>query len=193
MTMKTELAPTTTNQIGFDYGWRDLEGTIDTRTGSTNPTWTIIGAGPFYAYAFDYTPTQDEAFITYHIPHDIVPGADIHFHIHWMTNGTSTNTVKFECTYTHAKGFDQEAFSTTGTQFNLEQAASGTAYQHMVVESDAVTIPGLTEPDGLILLHFKRVTNGGTDNADTVYVLEADIHYQSTNASTPGRAPNFYA
>lgn len=192
MTVKTELYPTTTNQIGFQYGWRDLEGTIDTRVGSTNPTWTIIGAGPFYAYSFNYT-TQDEAFITYHVPHDIVPNSDIHFHLHYMVSGTDTNTVKFECTYSYAKGFDQEAFNTAGTTLSLEQAPSGTAHQHMIVESDAITIPGLTEPDGLVMFHFKRVSNGGTNNADTVYVLEADIHYQSTNASTPGRAPNFYA
>ena len=193
MTRKTELAPVTTNQIGFDYGWRDLEGTIDTKTGSTNPTWTIIGTGPFYAYAFDYTPTQDEAFITYHVPHDIVPGSDVFFHIHWMTDGTQTNTVKFEVSYTYAKGFDQEAFDVDGTTFNLEAAASGTAYQHMVSESDAITIPGLTEPDGLLLVHFKRITNGGSNNTDTVYVLEADLHYQTTNASTKNKAPDFYA
>ena len=173
-------------------GYRDLEGTIDTRTGATNPTWTIIGSGPFYAYAFGYTPTQDEAYITFHVPHDIVPGSDIFFHIHWMTDGTETNTVKFECTYTFAKGFDQEAFDTSGTTFNLEEAAPGTAYQHMVTESNAITIPGLTEPDGLILVHFKRVTNGGTNNADTVYVLEADLHYLSNNMGTLNKAPNFY-
>lgn len=192
MTMKTELAPVSTSQIGFDYGWRDLEGTIDTKTGSTNPTWTIIGAGPFYAYAFDYTPTQDECFLTYHVPHDIVPGSDIYFHLHWMTDGTSTNSTKWELTYTYAKGFNQEAFSATGTLVTLEEAAPGVAYQHMVTETDAITISGLTEPDGLILLHIKRVSNGGSNNTDTVYLLEADIHYQSTNIATKNRAPSFY-
>lgn len=187
---KTELKPTTTNQIGFSYGWRDLEGAIDTRVGATNPTWTIIGAGPFYAYAFTL---GDEAFITYHVPHDIVPGSDIHFHAHWMTNGTETNSVKWEFTYSYAKGFNQEAFSTTGTTIAAEQAASGTAHQHMVTETAAITIPGLTEPDGLIMMRLERVTNGGTNNTDTVYLLEADVHYQSTNASTVGRAPDFYA
>jgi hypothetical protein len=173
-------------------GWRDLEGTIDTIAGANNPTPTIIGSGPFYAYGFDYTPQEDECRITFHIPHDIVPST-IYFHTHWMTDGTDTNTVKWELTYTFAKGFDQEAFSTTGTTIYIEQAGPGTAYQHMVSESDAVTIPAMTEPDGLVLLHLKRIDNGGTNNADTVYLMEADIHYLSTNKATHARQPDFYA
>lgn len=173
--------------------WRDLEGQIDTKSGATNPTWTIMGAGPFYAYAFAYTPQEDECFITYHIPHDL-GSPTVHIHAHWTTNGTSTNTVKWEVTYTYAKGFDQAAFSTTGTTIYLEEAASGTAYQHMVTESAAQTISGLTEPDGLILVHIKRIDNGGTNNADTVYLLEVDIHMQSNGQlGTTNKAPDFYA
>lgn len=189
-TTKTELAPTSTSQIGFNYGWRDLEGNIDTRIGATNPTWTVIDGGPFYAYVFT---VGDECFIHYHVPHDIVPNSDIHFHVHWMTSGTSTNTVKFETTYSYAKGFNQAAFDTTGTVISVEEAASGTAFQHMVSESTAQTISGLSEPDGIIMVRIARVTNGGTENTDTVFVLEADVHYQSTNAATAGRSPDFYA
>ena len=82
-------------------GWRDLEGQIDTRSGANNPDWTIIGSGPFYAYSFDYTPQESECFITFHVPHDIASDT-IHFHTHWMTSGTVTNTVKWELTYTFA-------------------------------------------------------------------------------------------
>jgi hypothetical protein len=174
----------------WDNGYRDLEGSIDTRVGATNPTWTQIGSGPFYAYAFTI---GDECFITYHVPHDIVPSSDIYFHTHWTTNGTDTNTVKWQFTYSYAKGFNQEAFNTTGTTITAEEAGSGTAYQHMVTETAGVTISGLTEPDGLIIVHIERITNGGTNNTDTVYLLEADVHYLSTNLATPNKAPDFYA
>jgi len=173
--------------------WADKEGTIDTRTGATNPTWTQLGSGPFYAYAFNIGPPASECWISYHVPHDIGSNV-IHFHAHWTTNGTDTNTVKWSFTYSFARGFDQEAFGTTGTTVTAEQAASGTAYQHMVAETDAVTIPTMTEPDGLILVYIKRVTNGGSDNGDTVYLLEADLHYQSNGQiGTTNKAPDFYA
>ena len=173
--------------------WHDLEGSIDTRTGATNPVWTQIGSGPFYAYAFDdITAPESECWLTYHVPHDIGSNT-VYFHTHWMTDGTDTNTVKWEFTYTFAKGFDQEAFNTTGTTVSVEQAGPGTAYQHMVAETAAVTISGMTEPDGLILVHLKRVDNGGTNNTDTVFLLEADLHYQSTNVGTTNKAPDFYA
>jgi hypothetical protein len=62
----------------------------------------------------------------------------------------------------------------------------------MVTETAGVTISGLTEPDGLIICRIRRVTNGGTDNADNIYLLTADLHYLSNSQATPGKAPNFY-
>ena len=172
------------------FGWRDITGQIDTRVGGTNPTWTQIGAGPFYAYAFG---VNDECWIHYHIPHDIVPSTDIHLHCHWLPSGTDANNVKWEWYYSFAKGFDQAAFNTTGTQITAEQAGPGTAYQHMVTETTGITISGLTEPDGFLMTRMRRVTNGGTENTDTIYVLTADVHYQSTGIlTTANKAPDFY-
>ena len=173
-----------------DYGWRDITGDVELRgSPTTDPSWTIINAGPFYAYAF---AVNDLVQLVFHVPHDIVPSSDIHLHAHWLTSGVDVNTVKWEWTYTYAKGFNQEAFSTTGTVITAEEAASGTAYQHMVTETTGITIPTLTEPDGLIVAICKRITNGGTDNADTVWLLTTDIHYQSTNQPTANKAPSFY-
>mgnify|MGYP003572056674 CR=1 FL=1 len=173
-----------------DFGWRDITGQVDTRLGATNPTWTQIGSGPFYAYAFS---VNDECWVNFHIPHDIVPGSDIHLHCHWLTSGTSTNSVKWEWYYSFAKGFNQAAFNTTGTLITAEEAASGVAYQHMVTETAAITISALTEPDGFLLTRMRRVTNGGSENLDTVFVITTDVHYQSTNMPTSGKAPDFYA
>jgi hypothetical protein len=62
----------------------------------------------------------------------------------------------------------------------------------MVTETEAITIAGLTEPDGILYLHLSRITNGGTNNTDTIFVTTADVHYQSTNMPTTGKAPGFY-
>ena len=173
-----------------DWGWRDIESDIVVRgVGATDPSWTQINGGPFYAYDF---AIGDFAWAWFHVPHDIVPSSDIHFHTHYMVNGTNTNTTKWEYTYTYAKGFAQAAFSTSGTAVNSETAGTGTAYTHIISETDAVTISGLTEPDGLIGVRLSRVTNGGTENTDTHYVLKMDIHYQSTNMATLNKAPSFY-
>ena len=173
-----------------DRGWRDITSQITIRgAGSNNPSWSNIG-GNFYGYNFD---VGDECFMAFHIPHDIVPGEDIHLHAHWLCISTdTTNTVKWEFNHTFAKGFDQEAFNMTGSTDSAEQA-SGAQYQHMVAETAAVTIAALTEPDGIIYTRISRVTNGATDVANgQVFLLTADIHYESDSQATLNKAPNFY-
>ena len=50
----------------------------------------------------------------------------------------------------------------------------------------------LVEPDELILVTLRRVTNGGTNNTDKVYALTVDFHYEADREVTPNKAPNFY-
>ena len=180
-------------------GWRDITGPIVVKgVGANDPTWDQIGSGPFYAYNF---ALNDECWIPFHIPHDIVPINDdntletikLYFHTHWITDGTNTNTVKWQFTFSHARGFGQEAFDVaTGTVVTAEEAASGTAYTHMVTETSGSTIANLTEPDGILYMHLKRITNGGTDNTDNIYVLTSDIHYLSNSLGTYSKSPSFY-
>ena len=173
-----------------DFGWRDITADITTRgVGATDPVWTQIGSSSFYGYAF---ALNDVAWFNFHVPHDIVPNSLIHFHAHWITDGTQTNSVKWQWEYMYAKGFNQAAFNVTGTTVTAEEAASGTIYQHMVTETTGQQISGLTEPDGIIQVKITRLTNGGTNNTDEVFMLTSDIHYQSTNQGTYGKAPDFY-
>jgi len=174
----------------YKFGWADITSNIEVRgVQATDPSWAQIGSGPFYAYKFG---VGDYVWMTYHVPHDFLPKAPIHFHTHWLTDGTDTNPLKWEFVYTYATGFDQAAFDPTGTTVTVEQAASGTAYQHMVRETDAIPI-GIGEPDGLIHVRVGRITNGATDNTDDVFMLTADIHYQTTGIKgTRNRIPGFY-
>jgi len=176
-----------------DFGWRDITGQIIVRTaGATDPDWAQVGSGSFYAYKF---AVGDMIWMSYHIPHDFVPDTPVYFHAHWITDGTSASAVTWEWTYTYAKGFSQAAFDPTGSVITAAQAASGTAYQHMVTETTGQTIEGLSEPDGIIYIRLRRVNNNTSplaNNADGVFLLTADVHYQSTNIATVNKAPGFY-
>jgi len=173
------------------YGWRDITGQVLVRgVAATDPTWAQIGTSVFSAYRF---AIDDYVWFVWHIPHDIVPNREIHFHAHWLTNGTSTNAVTWEWIFTYAKGFNQQNFNMTGTTITATQAAAGTAFRHMVTETAGVAISGLSEPDGIIYARLRRVANAsGADNADGVFMLTSDVHYQTTSMATPNKAPDFY-
>lgn len=173
------------------FGWRDLTAPPEVRgVGANDPTWAQIGASPFYAYKFDI---NDQCWFSYHTPHDLVPLADIFLHAHWISDGTSVNPVKWEWTYMIARGFNQEAYSVAGTVISCTEAASGIAYQHMVTECEAISSARWSEPDAILYARLRRVTAGSPDNQNGIFLLTADVHYQSTNLTTINKAPNFYA
>lgn len=182
------------------FGWRDITGEITNAGGANKPTsQTYRGGIDQFQFA-----AGDESIIRYHIPHDYVPGTDIHLHVHWshisaiVTGGTITFTV--EASY--AKGHNQAAFSApvidtfTGT-------ASTTQYQHIVseVQFSASSPAGLQldtddlEPDGVILIRLEMTTNDITSGGAVPdpFIHEVDVHYQSTNMATKNKAPDFYA
>ena len=184
------------DDTGADWPFRDITGEIVTRgVGVTDPTWTQVGATVFYAYLF---AVNDVCWISFHIPHDYVTDIDgagtvspIYLHTHWFPDGTDTNTVKWQYEYAYANGHNQEAFDFAGTTVTSEQAPPGTQYQHMVTETAAISVSGM-EPDGILYVKMTRITNGGTDNSDNIFVLTLDVHYQSTNIGTKNRSPGFY-
>jgi len=173
-----------------DYGWRDITAPVNVRgVGANDPTWSQIGSSVFYAYNF---AVGDECWMAFHIPHDIVPNCLVYFHAHWLPDGTNVQPVKWQFDYMYARGFNQDAFAVAGVTITAEEAGPGVAYQHMVTESGGQQIANLDEPDGIIYCRISRVTNGGTDNTDEIFLLTADIHYQTTDKATYNKAPNFY-
>lgn len=176
--------------IGSDFGWRDLEGPIDVRgTGANDPTWSAIGATGFHAYKF---AIGDECWFNFHVPHDYVPGSNFHIHTHWLADGTNANIVKWSWDLAYSDGYATGVFPfATPTTVTAESAAAGTAYTHMITETVAITGTGV-EVDGIIMAHITRVTNGGTDNTDGIFLLTSDIHYQSTGLATKNRNKDFY-
>jgi len=171
------------------YPWHDLIGQIFVEIGgATAPPFEQILSTGFFAHNFD---VNDEVWVKYHIPHDYVPGSDIYLHAHWMPDGTDTNDVVWEFEYAYAHGHDQAAFPLgSTTTVTATQTVGGTQYQHYVTETAAQTIT--MEADGILFVKVTRITNGGTDNSDEIYLLLADVHYQSTDVGTKNKSPNFY-
>lgn len=172
------------------FGWHDMTAEITVRGGgANNPPWTQIGSSALYAFNFEL---NDECWMCYHVPHDYVPGTDVNLHVHWLPDGTNANSVKWQWDYVYARGYDQQAFNIASpTTITVETSSPEAQYQHMISESTNQTISNM-EVDGLIYTRIKRITNGGTDNTDNIFVLTADLHYQSTGIPTVNRNYPFY-
>lgn len=192
-------ASNTTGQVGYSEwaddhavtGWRDMLGQIVPRANvPTSPTWTQMGASPFWAYLF---ALNDEVWMAFHLQHDYDPGTDIYLHVHWTTDGVSTNTTKWQFDWCYAKGYDQDNFDiNAGNTTTVEQAGAGTAWRHMIAEIATPISSADFEVDGLLLVHIKRITNGGSNNTDSVFVQTIDCHYQTSSFATPSRQYPFY-
>lgn len=127
-----------------------------------------------------------------HINHDVKPGGRAVCHVHWSTGGASTQPVRWEMQISRALGHGQ-AYFTAETSYFVEQPAFGGAWRHMVTEMDLADALILTEPDEILLVTLRRVTNGGVENPDAVFGLLVDFHYESDRRNTPNKSPNFYA
>ena len=134
---------------------------------------------------------DDYAFCqAFHINHDVKVNGKCYIHIHWTSSGSDVNTVKWEFQISRALGHDQAYFSAESKYF-VEQAPHG-AWRHMIAEvsdEDAIT---LIEPDELLLVTVRRVTNDATENTDTIFGLTVDLHYEADRDSTVSKSPDFY-
>ncbi len=183
------------------FGWRDLKGDLVTRnTGASKPTLAVFKGG---CQDYQFAAGKEEYF-KYHIPHDHVPGTDLHLHFHWSHIGTlvTGGTVVFDYEATYAKGFDQSPFGTNAVG-TITGTASTVQYQKIISEgqfspsspSAAQKDTDNLEPDGVRLVtagvnaNNLTVSGGGVPDPFIHYV---DIHYQSTNMATKQKAPDFY-
>ncbi len=195
------------------FGFADLLGDqFSKNTGGTKPTLTAYN-GAVDAWQFS---NGDEAFLTYHIPHDYVAGTDIHLHIHWSQNnaGATGGTIDFKYFAIYAKGHNQASGSVftgfsgnpitaTFSSIDINDGGAGlTQYQQHLTE---VTISAASataalfnrddfEPDGVIELTLEMDANNLTGTPSDPFIHYADIHYQTNGIiGTKSRTPDFYA
>ena len=127
----------------------------------------------------------------FHVNHDIKIGGKALVHVHWTTDGDDTSPVKWEFQISRALGHQQAYFGAETSLF-VQQAGWAGAWRHMVAEVDISDALTLTEPDELILVTIRRVSNGATENTNNVFGIIVDLHYESDRDTTPQRAPDFY-
>ena len=172
--------------------WKDLISPISTAGLPAQDAPTAAAFGPSglrREMAFgvgDYCFPQP-----FHVNHDILPGAKALVHVHWSTDGTNTASVRWElqisrCLRDAATGFPAP------TSYYVEDAPTAVAWRHIVSEIDIADALELVEPDELILVTLRRVTNGGTNNTDDVFGLTVDFHYQSQIHGTINKVSDFY-
>lgn len=210
------LPKTSGNGIKIDgaastFGWRDLLGQIITKgVGASDPDWAAY-RGTLSQYRFSDGHVH-EAWVNFHIPHDYVPGTDLHVHVHWSqivvdTGGPAgvPGNVKWYFDFSYADGHGTaggaaDPFIAALTQ-SVVQQGSTTQFGHMIAEvavsndgGDATHLDrAVFEPDGVIQLRIYRDNGDAADTLDVEpFVHFTDIHYQSTNIGTKQKAPDFY-
>ena len=127
----------------------------------------------------------------FHVNHDIKPGGRAWAHVHWSSNGVNTGLVRWELTIMRALGHNQANFVAPSVVL-LEQAAAGTAWRHMIVEAPDLDPLIFSEPDELLLITLRRVAPSAGSNADNIFAVQVDFHYEMDRRGTPGKAPDFY-
>ena len=169
-------------------GYRDITGNIEVRTSGPNrPTWSQISGTDYWAYLFT---AGDEVDITFHIPHDIKPGADISFHSHWTTDGVDTGNAVWEFKWAYSRGFRGEQFNFVSPDIiTCTDDAIAQLHTHYITETADFPVTNLDEPNGLIKARVKLLSATNTDN---IFLLEADIHYSCTGKATPNKSVPFY-
>jgi hypothetical protein len=192
------------------FGFADIIGDqFSKNTGGTRPTLTAYN-GVVNAWQFG---NGDEAFITYHIPHDYVPGTDIHLHVHWSQNnaGATGGTVDFRYTGVYAKGHNRVSGGTftavpitalfSSIDINDGNSGLDQYQQHLTeVTISATTATGALfdrdgfEPDGVVELTLEMDATNLTGTPSNPFIHYIDLHYQTTGVfGTKSRTPDFYA
>ena len=188
------------------FPWRDILGAEVTGSpGANDPTWATFRNG-IKGWQFGNIVINERWFM-FHVPHDYLPGSDLFVHAHWSQAvvdtggaGGTPGVVKWVVEHMAAKGHNQAAYP-AGKLVTLSEQASAVQYQHMLIEAQLSSAGGSAslmdtasiEPDMLVLC---RVFRDPADPVNTLnqgpFLLEVDVHYQSTNIGTKQRAPNFY-
>jgi hypothetical protein len=186
----------------LSFGWHDLIGSlfINDYAAVNAPSFEIYRGG-IKQHRF---AVNDEAQVSFHMPHDYLPDSDVFIHAHWSHDSDKviggSVTWGFELIY--AKGHTQASFSQPIIVTEL-QYTSNEQFMHMICEAPASITGGsanlidssILEVDGLIFGRTYLVANDlQTSDSSIVnpFLHTVDIHYQSTGAPTKRKSPNFW-
>jgi hypothetical protein len=170
-------------------GWNDTFCPIvaGMALGANQPTWAAFRSG-IYAYSFG-AAGLNEVWVVIPIPHDYVPVGKVYPNIHWSTGGVPPGVCRWGIEYSYARAYGADAFPASTTIY-IEQAASGTAYTHMLAEvtdANAVSFAN-PEADGLFIARvFRDGAHANDTLTDAAFAFMVSLHYQSDNTLTKQR------
>lgn len=194
------------------FGFADVLGDQFTKnTGATKPSLTVYNGGRVQCYQFG---NGDEAFLSYHIPHDLAQSLDWFLHVHWsQTSATATGgTIDFKYFSMYAKSHNQ----ISGSQFNatektatfstidINDGGSGLLARQQFLTEVQITGASETaalhnrddfEPDGVMELTLEMDANNLTNSVSVLdpFIHFIDLHYRTTGLiGTKQKAPDFY-
>ena len=137
------------------FGWDDLIGVINTRTGGGDVPSYIQYIGGIYQWSFGTVGGEKEVFNEYHITHDYVPNTNMYIHTHWSTILAPTGDVNWMFEISYAKGYNQMAFQSPVIIPVVQ--TSTTVYNHMIAEVQ------MSAPNGLISSLINVSITSGTN------------------------------
>lgn len=178
-------------------GWADVVSELFIRDTPAAPIAQPFRGG---VVLFDFVAgDMREVYANFHVPHSWKPGTMIYPHMHFSTDNSGSGTVRWGFEYTWARrhvSTGQTAFPTTSVIYVDQVIDANHEYTHFVTEpaeGNGIVGTGL-EVDSMILM---RIFRDGGSAADTfpgsIFGITADLHIEVDRASTPNRAPNFYA
>lgn len=169
--------------------------TTKNTTGGNNPTYGTV-FGNFQGYIFA-SSTTNQFWVDYTIKHGVTLNSKVYPFIHFMPLTNNSGVVRWAFEYTIAKGYGQQAFSTTSVTIYVDHVIpANSRYVHMTAEvPDASAILSANiEPNSTIKM---RVYRNGSHANDTynfdVHAWEAGLHYQVARFGTKNRLPPFFS
>ena len=177
-------------------GWNDLTSTLlaGKTTGGAAPAWAAWAGTNIYTWQFSASTIDSLQVAPFHFEHDYKIGSAVYPHIHWKPDDTNTGVVRWGLEFTYAIGHGQAAFPTATSIIYLEQAGSGEAYKHQIIEvpDPGVTLAGL-EPDTIVQTRiFRDATHINDTYTGVAHGLTVDAHYRTDRLATVNKEPNFY-
>lgn len=143
--------------------------------GSAAPSWSTF-LGSIQALEFVTAPPSNASVhFSCQLPHTYKEGTDIYPHVHWAPDGTNTGNVRWGLEYTWQNIDGTFAAPTT---IYVNDAGSGTAYDHQVATFSAITGTGKTISSMLMCRLFRDTDDAADTLTDSAFLLEIDFHHE---------------
>ena len=178
-------------------GWADVVSELFIRDTPAAPIAQPFRGG-LVLWEFTDGDTR-EVYANFHMPHTWKAGTMIYPHMHFSVTSSNSGVIRWGFEYSWARRHDstgQIAFPAPSVTYLDFTVPANSEYTHFVAEvpqGQGIAGTGL-EVDAMILMRIFREAGSAADTfAGSAFGITADLHIEVDRASTPNRAPAFYA